>query len=348
MNVEGLVLNLIWFVFLPLSFGAQLHILNNNYTLKTFFKDWQNFELSSQMTVRSSNFPNALRIRKIYIFVNAIRYIIMLGVVSTSTFDLFISDPIIDLKSGKALKLLMQDYPELYRFIPKSVLGSIHLLSTILMIIFVPIVDLVPAFVYSHSATLISLLCDEIKEMKENAMRLGDPTTSASRLMIDVTEKNRPNEMEKIWSKYEAVRELVKRADSIFGPLIISNHGLTFFMICALVFSLFSNTNLQQQINNFVLLFTFIVRLIMSVQLTIRLPSSGYSLCTALVSLELSTSYWNQMVKRERYMVQAFRSRIEHDRITATPSGLYEIKASLYLTFISLIITYTIVLVQFL
>ena len=89
--------------------------------------------------------------------------------------------------------------------------ACLHIVSMVLVTVFVSLADLVPAFVYSHAATAAHTLRDFILQ-----------TDIAVTVRADSGESLTPTEKHffRIWLHYEAIRVMVKRADSLFGLLV--------------------------------------------------------------------------------------------------------------------------------
>jgi len=86
----------------------------------------------------------------------------------------------------------------------------------VLVTVFVSLADLVPAFVYSHAATAAHTLRDFILRTDiPVTVQVANPTADSGESLTP-TEKH----FFRIWMHYEAIRVMVKRADSLFGLLV--------------------------------------------------------------------------------------------------------------------------------
>jgi len=147
----------------------------------------------------------------------------------------------------------------------------IHIISVMFAAVFVPLADLVPSFVYSHAATAIHALADATQQNESISMK--GPKEDRQEPPPAKIESN----LHRIFFLYEQVRAMVKRADDLFGPIVIFNHGLTFFMIVTFGFSLiFWKEALAYNVVMQVVVFVaYIIRIVISLKLMGRLHASA-------------------------------------------------------------------------
>ena len=118
-------------------------------------------------------------------------------------------------------KLFLMDYPQLNcgHYNCKWICyfyACLHIASMVLVTVFVSLADLVPAFVYSHAATAAHTLRDFILRTDiPVTVQVANPTADSGESLTP-TEKH----FFRIWLHYEAIRVMVKRADSLFGLLV--------------------------------------------------------------------------------------------------------------------------------
>jgi len=87
-----------------------------------------------------------------------------------------------------------------------------------LFVIFCPLLDIVPALVYYHSAKIVEgIKFDILLEIASNNPPASPSDSSKSGIIYS------------LWSRFEAITVMVRRADNIFGPLVILCHGYFFF-----------------------------------------------------------------------------------------------------------------------
>jgi len=201
--------------------------------------------------------------------------------------------------------------------------------SDFLFLIFCPLVDKVPALVYYHSAKIVEgfkfeVLCELAHEGSKSGIIYN------------------------LWSRFEALKVMVQRADRIFGPLVILCQGFLFFNICGFVY-IYLEMAMKNMIQGLPIYFWFylispLLRLLFTVCFTIQLECSSSEL-SSTVAL-----YFNKRLHcfddEERQMTLYFLNRLNQIKLAACPSGFYRIKPSIFLTMLSLILTYTILLLQ--
>ena len=128
---------------------------------------------------------------------------------------------------------------------------------------------------------------------------------------------------------------------------MVVNHGMTFFMICASFFSLFGKVWIADNtVMQIVIFSAILIRITMSLWLTIRLHRSSDPLLSAILRKFNLSNHWTRMNGRERDLLRSLLRRLENNHLTAIPSGLYQITPPRFLTLLSLIITYTLILLQ--
>jgi len=203
-------------------------------------------------------------------------------------------------------------------------------------IVFFLLLDVVPILVYYHSKKQIEAIAVDIN-------------------MVDKFEENNniSKSLDFLWSRYENLRKLLKRADKIFGPLILVSHGLAFFIICTSVYSvlnLIKNPETMPpefpNIKLFISLFFMIqlIRIAISLFLISGVEHSSKSLLSSVACLSLRRCRTSD--KEEHQIIKAFLGRLETSTLAAHPSGFYTITPSVGLTLLSLVLTYTIILLE--
>lgn len=99
------------------------------------------------------------------------------------------------------------------------------------------LVDLIPSFIYFHAGAALTAIQDEIKNKKELILNTGNVSLNNEVVLGDDSNCT----LLQIWSKYNRVRQLVKRSDSIFGWMLLFDFGIKFFMVCTLCYSLLAS-----------------------------------------------------------------------------------------------------------
>ena len=155
-----------------------------------------------------------------------------------------------------------------------------------------------------------------------------------------------------IASRFEALAVMVGRTDKLFGAIVILFQGYLFTFICGLVYLLLKiimNDRIKEfQSATGVILFCIIIfqpiRLLLSISLMSKLNGSSSELTSA------TALFFNKRLhcsdKEEQKVVRHFLNRLNQVKLTACPCGFYKIKPHIYLTMLSLIVTYTVILLQ--
>ena len=177
--------------------------------------------------------------------------------------------------------------------------------------------DLVPSMIYYHLA----------KELDYISMQL--PVTEL-------------NDLRKLWLNYEAIRCLIDEANSLFGLMLVLNHGAMFFVASSNVFAIMrwyqGMSWLLLLVNGFNAMNT-ILRVTTTILLCSRLTKANDRL-QSKISSHLAAHL------DPNFLLTGFLIRIQDNGTIASPLGLYSIKPSILLTLVSLLVTYLIVLLQ--
>ncbi len=127
---------------------------------------------------------------------------------------------------------------------------------------------------------------------------------------------------------------------------------MLFFNICCCVYS-FLNSMIQKNSTDdppddlsmlLTCLFFYPSRLVFVVCFMSKLHKSSGQLLTAVARFNLKRTLG--AYEGEQRVLHSFLSRLDESRLAAHPSGFYKIKPSVFLTLLSLIVTYTIILMQ--
>ena len=94
-------------------------------------------------------------------------------------------------------------------------------------------IDIVPIMVYFYVAKTIEAL--------------------KYRLQMSLNKDHVKNQevVHQIWFRFEKLRVLIKKADKLFGPIVIFNHGFSFFIICATFFSILNTLTVGNELAQF-------------------------------------------------------------------------------------------------
>ena len=159
----------------------------------------------------------------------------------------------------------------------------------------------------------------------------------------------------RLWSRFEALKMMVGRADDLFGPLIILCQSYLFFNLCGYIYFLLKSMtdSVLEPKSNIVeplfLLFPLLWRLIVTISFMGKLHCSSSELLSALSYFSNQRAHCSD--KKQRRMVSSCLSGLNQIKLAACPFGFYKIKPSIFRTLLSdwllsLIVTYTIILIQ--
>jgi len=277
-SFHSIMPNLIWLSWMPSAFGTHIDYLLRRNGYLQFFADWKTMEL---LFLPKDTGPQK-KLSKTFVAFYTGHYIYNFGLLGAASFSLFGN------KRRIEHPLTMSDYSQLTEIISVPILNTIHLVAIMVCLVFMLLMDIVPAVVYCNAARAVQFLRDDIDDsMKEKS---GDAQCCNNKEQEDEScNNNERTDIQKIWHRYETLRGLVKKADNLFGPMMIFNHGITFFIICALLFTLMANFR-QLSMNDAILyslgLIGCLYRMISSVALMSRLHGTAEPLRTSLLHLQ--------------------------------------------------------------
>lgn len=317
--------NLMWGipVYIVLITQADYFIRRNEYL--SFFNLWKS-RLESQ---RSLSVPKT-NLKRACIIIYTGHFITFLGLMFNFTWIIFF---VHEARVEKPILLL--DYPVLVEIFSAPVLFLFTVLAFCIPVcFFFTMGDVVPSFVYHHAAGITQILESDIQCLSASAL---------------LSHKETELEIQRIWTLYDTLCHLVSKADRLFGSLVVLHQGVSFVSICALLFNLLSNKDQLREEGVFgiflLVIFIFSFRLLWTITMTAQLYCSSDRLRAAVASL-LSHRWISGLSEPQRSLVQHFLVRLEHDHLAAYPWSLYKIKPSILMTMLSLVATYTIILLQ--
>lgn len=316
------------------SFVMHANMFLNHRKLLTFFKDFK-FDLSelntsfiSSISIRKSGFKRPIiLIYILYIFT----------VVGLTSFDF--TTALYNCINSEEAKSAPSDAISK----PHSILGISYRIINLFLktmdivsFLFGCMADILPAFIYYNSATVVETLTQQWV----NLTSLISTDEGKNQLEDGVIEK----ETRRISQLYDSLVKLVFRADHLVGPIVILNQGLTFIVVCAITSFLVNNTNRNDTLL-VVYLILSVFRLVWPILLASKLNTSASRLRAAVLSFQ-SKSHYKDFLYQERKAVRYFLDQLQSDQLAACPSGLYKITPSMLLVMLNLVVTYTIILLQ--
>ena len=312
-DMNELIPSLMWVCPLVFAFGTQLFYLVHNKRLVVFIRNWRQLEV--QLNALPNYRDQHERSQKIYSVVYLIKLILQLGLLTLYICLLILPETANDQQHdwwtlpanvSSSRQLFMMHYPQLYNYAHPFFFVLVHIFSMIFATLFVPLADLVPSLIYGHAATAVHALRSAIQQVecdldvltnrnknKEQSSQAdhsnsnhhqnhhqNEPTAAdveaAGTAAVSPSSSQIESDLHRIFSLYEGIRVMVKRADDLFGFIVVFNHGLTFLMIVIFAFSLvFWNEALSYNVAMQVtILIAFIIRIAISLKLMVRLHSS--------------------------------------------------------------------------
>ncbi len=328
----GTILEANNFMMQPIVLIVWVHFICNRNLMLSFFREWSISTVSNTNYVLNDHTLGAI-IKKFTIGIYSMYGILYFPIMVLSLYHNMKESLIAD---GD---IIISYYPAILENVFFISLKRIVLVSQdFVSCLFYLMLDIVPIQIYYHLTKEIEGIENGIKMMME---KLEDGNTNICELL------------EFLWSKYENLRSLLSRADNIFGPLIILSHGLAFFIICTSVYSLLiivkNPADIPTEYPNIkwwisLTLVSQFVRLTVGVSLLSGVERSSKSLLSSVACLSLRRGHASE--KEERRIIKAFLRRLETNTLAANPSGFYTITPSIGLTLLSLVVTYTIILLQ--
>ena len=212
-----------------------------------------------------------------------------------------------------------------------------HLTFISISFIYFPFSDIIPGLIFHHASLIIRSIEMDIErifsELSRNNAIFQGPCTFQRRI-------------KETCLHYEILSKLAKRVNSLFGLLMMVNHGTYLFMICTLISSTLSEMKISgiDAISYFTGFLTYVYFVVVGHLLAAQLHYAARQLRLTLVSLLARHSV--QLTKKDLAVASTFVVLLQEDQLAACPLGLYNVTASNLLTFTSLVIGYVIVLQQ--
>lgn len=304
-NIHTVIPNLIWFCNFPSAIATAVVFIFQNEDMLSFFAHWKQLELQLDISPKIVNF------KRLYYFVYA-----SYGIISI---DLMIAIYLI-MRNKMEASYLLSHYPIVRDHLPDHAVLFFHLTSGSILWFFVILSDLVPAWTFYHASLAIRSLSLAVEKR---------PSGSG---------------IQQIRFLYDMSSGLIERANNLFSWLMIIDHVVLFFMICAQFYTVCSSFRQADWATcaYFSGAVIFSLRLLTSISMASRLHSS-YDRLKLEVSIAMTSEKMNRDDCRR---FKLFLIRMKASPLAARPLHLYKIKPSTLTTIISLTLTYTIVLLQ--
>lgn len=316
-TVHDIIPTLIWFIPLTLSVTCQIKYLVGRHELLSFFESWHNLEKEIDLRYKHRNITAKPinKIRKAIVCYYVIMWVALLSGLSYIIIQ-FPESP-----------FLLSNYQWLNNFLGLSFIRFIHLSDLVLHFILISLSDVVPAIIFYHASLAIRVLAEEVE------------VCVTGKILFSAR-------LRQIWLSYGVTSKLVERANIWYGPLILFDHGIKFFLTS----TMFYLTLYNFQNDTFKAEVYFIKLIIGSINITIcNLLASRLHCASTNLKMKLHciiNQYWDSMDKQDRDTLTAFLNQVQHEELAACPLNLYKVTPSILLTFLSLTTSYVIVLIQ--
>ena len=322
-KISDYVMNFSWFFtgLLPTLIIFQFH--QNRVELQSFFADWRRMEnqIMTELDLKCDA-------RKLKYFMFSLNYILYFS-------TLLCACCIIYYRPEESY--LLSYYRTIRDNIGLPLITVNHVMCILVIFVYNSLSDFVPGLIFYHASLVVQSIAMNIEQYFDQLTCSNTILQGLSMFQI---------KMHQIYLQYEIVSKLIKRANRLFGVLMIANHGIFLFMICTMVYSMLYNLNSSgtDATIYFVVFLSFTYLLLVGHLLAAQLNSASYKLRFTLSSLMVRHSI--HLTKKEMGVASSFLAHLQEDHLAACPLNLYSVTTSKLLTLLSLIISYVIVLLQ--
>ena len=216
--------------------------------------------------------------------------------------------------------------------------------------------DLVPSLIYFHLAVALENIVSKFFILKTRPPQTRESNHQSNVVaveeyeilttQVDDNNDDIPDDWHKGWLYYEAIRKLVDKTNSLFGFILLVNHGAMFFVASANIFSILRFSRGMSPVLllvNGVNAAAIILRFSTSILICCRLSTASERLESKISSCMAAN--WSHLNPSERQFLTAFLVRVSQS-VVASPLNLYPIRPFMLLGKLSLLFTYLIVMLQ--
>lgn len=318
-SIHSIVNNLIWLCQFPAALASMAVFLQKRRLLLSFFEDWRHLE--SQLPLLALKKKDG----RLYTLLYG-GYLVMAVVM--------IAGVTVVMVNRTEASYLLSHYPTLRDAMTLPGVFIFHLSSVTVGLIFVSLADLVPAWTFFHAGIALRALAAEIEYKNGGVFKVDNNLVSV---------RDGGMRFQSIWTRFEVLSKLIKRANKLFGSLVIIEQFLLLFMICVLVYMVLSEIRDPNWDTIVCLVGTIVFSLRLSTTLLMasKLHASSQHLKLVLSKSLLISGSQNQVAQFEYFYV-----RVKESSLTARPWDLYDVTPSALLKVFGLVISYVIVLLQ--
>jgi len=316
----------------PLILFVWLYFLLNKANIQAFFNDWNRME---EQHFSNNKGIDSAKIKRTCLIVHILYYTYGFVYLSLTIYVTINND--INIKDD--YDLIASYYPDLFLNTSYKIWFAIQApMWVALYIVMFPLIDIVPTFVYYHAANMVEAITWEIREIAKNEA----PSSVSNSGMVH-----------SLRSRLETLIAMVDRTNKLFGSMVILCQGILFFIICCGVYnflltvkgSSYDDIAFNVPAVFLTTLALFPPRLVFTISFMSKLNSSSDQLLSAVSYFSYQREFCADS-KEERRVVRSFIGRLSQTKLAANPSGFYKIKPSVFLNLLSLIVTYTVILMQ--
>ena len=299
-SIHAFMINLILFGGYPLQLVVFLRFIFKRQEIWTFFADWRQAEDRITIPCQLSDL-NVKKIKRLLLSVN-------LFICSSMLMIFYFMFNNLSFKSENST-FLFSSYKEIRDNLNLNVVAVFHATVYFMGFILFSLSDLVPGFIFYHIGLALQSLGGAIEQNFERLNQYNEHQQSVQFRMG----------IHEIFLRYESVRKLTKRANRLFGALMILNHVTFLFLITTFLYL----TLFQIQRSHKALIFyfpgflTFVYFLVTSHLLAAFLNSSSSQLISTLSSLLSRHSI--HLSQHDYRVAFGFLNHFQQDQFPARP-----------------------------
>ena len=326
-KINDFVMNMAWFASGLLPILIIIRFLRKRVELQSFFADWRRME---NRVITELDTP--CDVRKLKYFMVSLNYILY--------FSSFVCVGLLIYFKPEESYLLSY-YKTIRDSIGIPLVIINHVMCILVIFVYNSLSDFVPGLIFYHASLVVQSIAMNIEQYFDQISQTYSKNTTISQGLSLFQIR-----MHKMYCHYEILSNLVKRANRLFGILMLVNHGANIFIICAMVYSMlynFKSSGTDATIY-FVVFLSFTYLLLVGYFLAAQLNSASFKLRFTLSSLMARHSV--HLTEKDLRVASSFLAHLQEDHLAACPLNLYSVTSSNILTLVSLIISYVIVLLQ--
>ena len=316
-----------------MGLGCTYQFLSHGKEIRQFLKDWKSTERQSleyYHGIKEKNIVKVLYMLYPFISINLI--------LLTITWNIMLPEKIVFFTSVQSLTNVLNNQLLILLTTVYTYFGHIYSF----------VGEILPTLFFFHAGCAIEDLERELIQVSEVAYHRAAVKSSRIALISNrnvLLENGRP--FHRIWAKYETICLWVSRANELFGTLMLFGYSAV-FIYCSV--SSYMAIKVYSTSPYLVLGFLALniggtLRAFLMNQMMSHLITSCHKLKTAIA--HILSNKWNLIPEEDLLILVTFQKRLNEDQLNAAPFNLYSVNPSNLLNMLSLMVTYTIVLLEF-